>query len=1315
MDNEFAALSDLGLEKGIKHSEIISSIHDAILLRYYKSYPKGPKNVEVVVDEKNGTVRLISENTDVTPPKFKNEAASIARQVIIGKIKNLKTEVLIEPPKPPHGSVFNWLAKIIFWGYNVFFLFYLGIFLLGLISGDFRKTVFEGISNLGFFKGSILFILIATPVFSIFLAVKNSVLKETKTLGRLFFLFEMPTIFLSLLFLTLFTELTPSMWFFMLMVYLIPISLLIKLIQFDLNEPRKFFVYIFFHQSALTTAAYITLLFSFFVPPIIFSIFKSFFGGIFYQIGYRGFDSYLFSDFISLFFGLLFYGIISFIAGMILILPYVATYILAKFYWQLRIKLVEMLGEKKANTTTAIFAFIYLVLVISLSYQPDVTAHLSKLKKIGTLFTFEQREEIARELLPHEKTIKQAVKDMYDIRRKYLFAKGDNFLKEAYHDQFNFDDKTAQFIQDTFVTFAYPFVYQGPTDNNGEISNNYYYLFGKSVWDDISQAIPIEEVKVLSRKISADTDRQGVLATISVEEEYNTANFTSQEVIYEFSLPNDAVVTDLKLGPNLEFPGVIAPKGAAKKTYERELNRRRDPALLEQTGPRQYRLRVFPIPGKNETSILKGRNQRIQFKYVVAATDQGYPLPVFTKKQNVSDKNIKTLFTFNGKNISAKENDLYLKDPKTGGPSIDLCSLTDSINLQTSNAPFSTSIVPHSSQPTLKNNYTCPKNLPPSITALSDGFRIAVLYDVSYENRDNPFPDLLRKTLKGSDFLDKNRVDLYFYNDYLSKSKSVTKEFLGSNIEVNYFGKSDLINALQSFSGQYDFAIVATGKNTSLPSTDQSLNIRVPLYLIHTDGQIPPYGNRFINYLYQNKGMVVDSFEEAINHYVFSQTLQKEKDKIYVSINPYWSLTVESENAPDIFSTSLDNNNQSKGPIAFWKFDEVGQIVNDSSGNGNNGTLGTDSILNTDDPSRTSQGKYGSALYFNGSSYARMATSYFPIGNSPRSISAWIKTTTNTESYFVSWGSNSPNNRFSLGTKYGKLIAECWGGGKYGATSINDNVWHFVAVTYDGTTTRLYLDGKEESITRENTWPAILDTRSTDGNLGKSANVYQYFFQGALDQVKIYNYARTPDEIVIDMEWKDDTDDTTVSLIQQIPKPDDRKKDTIILKQNDTLSSFAAHAYLIDKISQISGDLDKQLNILDRAHKFAVNNHIVTPYSSLIALVNETQRQNLERDSQSYDRYEDTAFPIPIPPPMSGEGMFISPQIFSPGISNLKFPTGYEKSGVGGPPSNLRVSSFGNLAGGYIGLFIILNVIVFGIGIFILILVKIKRIFWRKR
>jgi Vault protein inter-alpha-trypsin domain len=115
-------------------------------------------------------------------------------------------------------------------------------------------------------------------------------------------------------------------------------------------------------------------------------------------------------------------------------------------------------------------------------------------------------------------------------------------------------------------------------------------------------------------------DIQAVKTVITYEFQ-NTAN-TNQEVVFSIVLPNtESTMTDLKLGLNLEHIGVIALRGAASKVYQDSLRRNIDPALLEQTGPLSYRLRVFPVLSVTDSKT-QGR-QRVQFTYISPIWEDG--------------------------------------------------------------------------------------------------------------------------------------------------------------------------------------------------------------------------------------------------------------------------------------------------------------------------------------------------------------------------------------------------------------------------------------------------------------------------------------------------------------------------------------------------------------------------------------------------------------------------------------------------------------------------------------------------------------------
>ena len=86
----------------------------------------------------------------------------------------------------------------------------------------------------------------------------------------------------------------------------------------------------------------------------------------------------------------------------------------------------------------------------------------------------------------------------------------------------------------------------------------------------------------------------------------------------------------------------MAPRGAAQAVYRNEVRRRLDPALLEQIGPRQYRLRVYPVEPPqwrgstaNNTWIEEAATLHMWLTWRVLAEGNAWPLPRLAEKRNV--------------------------------------------------------------------------------------------------------------------------------------------------------------------------------------------------------------------------------------------------------------------------------------------------------------------------------------------------------------------------------------------------------------------------------------------------------------------------------------------------------------------------------------------------------------------------------------------------------------------------------------------------------------------------------------------------------
>ena len=103
------------------------------------------------------------------------------------------------------------------------------------------------------------------------------------------------------------------------------------------------------------------------------------------------------------------------------------------------------------------------------------------------------------------------------------------------------------------------------------------------------------------------------------------------EGIYEFTLPEGAIITDLVLWiGDKRIQGMVLEKEEARRTYDDIVGRRIDPALIEQVTPNQFRLSIFPFPAQGSRRVefeymqlLESRNGRLDYSFPLAPeTDQ---------------------------------------------------------------------------------------------------------------------------------------------------------------------------------------------------------------------------------------------------------------------------------------------------------------------------------------------------------------------------------------------------------------------------------------------------------------------------------------------------------------------------------------------------------------------------------------------------------------------------------------------------------------------------------------------------------------------
>ena len=195
------------------------------------------------------------------------------------------------------------------------------------------------------------------------------------------------------------------------------------------------------------------------------------------------------------------------------------------------------------------------------------------------------------------------------------------------------------------------------------------------------------------------------------------------------------------------------------------------------------------------------------------------------------------------------------------------------------------------------------------------------------------------------------------------------------------------------------------------------------------------------------------------------------------------------------------------GPVAYWKFDEgSGTTTYDGSGNGNTGQM----ITAAGSPTWVS-GKYGTALSFDGTD-DYVETSLNLLTTSAFSIEGWVKGTTGT---IISQRQTSVTFNYLISKLAASTISAyrptsaTWITGNCASSAF----CHFT-LTYDGKKLTFYVDAiLVSSVAETNGYQVPATTRIG----GDAADLpVSSPFNGLIDDVRIYNYARTQEQIFQD-------------------------------------------------------------------------------------------------------------------------------------------------------------------------------------------------------
>ncbi|MCI0854579.1 MAG: DUF2341 domain-containing protein, partial [Chloroflexi bacterium] len=206
--------------------------------------------------------------------------------------------------------------------------------------------------------------------------------------------------------------------------------------------------------------------------------------------------------------------------------------------------------------------------------------------------------------------------------------------------------------------------------------------------------------------------------------------------------------------------------------------------------------------------------------------------------------------------------------------------------------------------------------------------------------------------------------------------------------------------------------------------------------------------------------------------------------------------------------------------FAYFAFDEgTGQTAADSSGNSRDGTLGTTTSVESSDPTWGCV-TGGSALDFDGSDDQVLVGDYDLLN--AISISAWINwdVLTTDDGIVSKRTATEVNGNWALrldNTGTGRLEWMVWSGFDtsqdfYSVSAIGTGAWTHVVLTFDETTNtaKFYINGTLDNTTTSFT--NDLEDTTEPIIIGWAGQTSQ-FFDGRIDDVRIYDYALNQSEV----------------------------------------------------------------------------------------------------------------------------------------------------------------------------------------------------------
>lgn len=599
-------------------------------------------------------------------------------------------------------------SYFLFWSWNIIFLSFILLGLLPLHGSQMIQDVSDGLVSpvyLGY-----LALLIVVPLVAVILGATRLRTAPDK-LFMLAYGVEWPLMILVLIRFFVIREMTPPVGFILGTAGLGFLVLLWHILDSKIDQRGLGLSYLRLAGASvtLTVGLYASLWGAFYAPPAAASLFQ-----------FVRHIPTIFSDtmrhnpeygLLFIFFTVCGMALFVFTGSLLVVMPVAVPYLCGRTWWQAMTNLANRQTPLPALALTGVVIVSCVGIFLQTNYQAQQEAFALLDEPPAN-----RAEEQA--LLAEAETIRAGLLNSYLAPYRYFSSVGEvGHIREMYEYTLDMPPNLVTRIEGMYAVVASPLLYQPVELSDPDQDQNWRQRWqNRALSREPAQAAELyqqffdqpinqgERERVIQAARTTWSREQGEAARQAVDERdihvtrqeltvtehndwaefelyevYENQTNRTQEVVYYFNLPESAVITGVWLGTSPDrdsrFVYRVAPRGAAQEIYRRQVQVNLDPALLEQIGPRQYRLRVFPIEPRrinwldNTRQTIDGPPLHMWFTWQVLATDTHWPLPRLAVKRNAYwDHN--TVRLVNGQPMAVDEaswlpDSLPISDPIT--------------------------------------------------------------------------------------------------------------------------------------------------------------------------------------------------------------------------------------------------------------------------------------------------------------------------------------------------------------------------------------------------------------------------------------------------------------------------------------------------------------------------------------------------------------------------------------------------------------------------------------------------------------------------